>query len=63
MHLGIDYGAKLAGTTAVCYEQNGQFHLLQSERKKDADKFIHQTIEKLQPATVFIDAPLSLPMA
>jgi len=63
MHLGIDYGAKLAGTTAICFEEAGQLYILQSEKKKDADKFIQQTIEKLSPTAVFIDAPLSLPIA
>lgn len=63
MHLGIDYGAKLAGTTAICFEKNGQLHLRQSEKKKDADKFVQHTIEELQPTAVFIDAPLSLPAA
>lgn len=63
MHLGIDYGAKLAGTTAICFEKNGWLHLRQSEKKKDADKFVQHTIEELQPTAVFIDAPLSLPAA
>lgn len=63
MHLGIDYGAKLAGTTAISYEQNGQLYILQSEKKKDADKFVQQTITQLNPSTIFIDAPLSLPKA
>ena len=33
MHLGIDYGAKLAGTTAICYEQAGRLQIVQSENK------------------------------
>lgn len=63
MHLGIDYGAKLAGTTAICFEQSGELQILQSEKKKDADKFIQQTIKEIQPTAIFIDAPLSLPLA
>jgi len=63
MHLGIDYGAKLAGTTAICFEQAGQLRIVQSEKKKDADKFVQQTIKKLQPRAIYIDAPLSLPLA
>lgn len=63
MHLGIDYGAKLAGTTAICFEKNNQLHIIQSEKKKDADKFVLQAIEEMQPTAVFIDAPLSLPLA
>jgi len=56
MHLGIDYGAKLAGTTAICYEKNKQLILLQSEKKKDADKFVQQAVEQWQPTSIFIDA-------
>lgn len=63
MHLGIDYGAKLAGTTAICYEQEGQLLIQQSEKKKDADKFIQVMIDTLKPTAIFIDAPLSLPLA
>ena len=63
MHLGIDYGAKLAGTTAICFEKNKQLVLLQSEKKKDADKFVQQAVEQWQPNSIFIDAPLSLPLA
>jgi len=39
MHLGIEYGAKLAGTTAICFEKNEQLVIFQSEKKKDADYF------------------------
>ena len=63
MHFGIDYGSKLAGTTVICFEKNEQLHLLQSEKKKDADAFVKQQIDALQPSQVFIDAPLSLPAA
>lgn len=63
MHLGIDYGAKLAGTTAICFEKKGKLKVVQSEKKKDADKFIRQQINDLQPNAIFIDAPLSLPLA
>jgi len=63
MHLGIDYGSKLAGTTAICYQEGNELVILQSEKKKDADKFIEFYIATLNPAHVFIDAPLSLPGA
>lgn len=36
---------------------------LQSEKKKDADAFIINFVEKHQPQKIFIDAPLSLPAA
>lgn len=63
MHLGIDYGAKLAGTTAICFEKNEQLVIFQSEKKKDADKFVQQTVMQVQPTAIFLDAPLSLPLA
>jgi len=63
MHLGIDFGSKLAGTTAICYQDDSKLVVLQSEKKKDADKFILDLVEKLSPAQIFIDAPLSLPAA
>jgi predicted nuclease with RNAse H fold len=59
--LGIDFGAKLAGTTAVCYLDKDKLHLQQSKKKKDADVFLTHIIHELNPTHVFIDAPLSLP--
>ncbi len=61
--IGVDYGSKLAGTTAVCFCQDEQFHFFQSEKKKDADAFLEGMIERLSPKYVFLDAPLSLPGA
>lgn len=62
-HFGIDYGAKTAGTTAICFKKNDELHVLQSVKKKNADAFIKKTIDSLTPTHVFIDAPLSLPIA
>ena len=59
--IGIDFGAKLAGTTAVCFARGQQLHLLQSTKKQDADAWLCQRIEELQPSSVYMDAPLSLP--
>ncbi len=60
--IGIDYGSKLAGTTALAYlSPTGVAIPLQSTAKKDADAFILQHLESLPPHQVFIDAPLSLP--
>lgn len=61
MHLAIDYGSKLAGTTALCWAADGQLHLAQSAKKQDADVFLQNKIDELAPSAVFIDAPLSLP--
>lgn len=63
MHLGIDYGSKLAGTTAICYQEGDALTIIQSEKKQDADRFINDTVESLKPEQIFIDAPLSLPAA
>ena len=63
MHLGIDYGSKLAGTTAICYQEGDELKVIQSEKKKDADKFILEHVNRLSPAKIFIDATLSLPLA
>ena len=59
--IGVDYGSKLAGTTAICYFQNEGVQVCQSAKKQDADKFILQEVEKLNPEMIFLDAPLSLP--
>ena len=59
--IGIDYGSKLAGTTAICYEKNGIICVTQSLKKKDADVFIKRFCEEHQPDHIYIDAPLSLP--
>lgn len=60
-HFGIDFGAKLAGTTAVCFAKDGKLHLLQSAKKRDADAWLRRLFEEQKPSAVFMDAPLSLP--
>lgn len=59
--IGVDFGAKMAGTTAICYEEDSTLSIIQSQKKKDADKFLTEFIESYKPKKVFIDAPLSLP--
>ena len=61
VHLGIDFGAKLAGSTAVCRAKNGELHLLQSAKKQDADAWLRSLIAELKSPAIFMDAPLSLP--
>lgn len=63
MLVGIDYGAKLAGTTALAWIEDSKVMLLQSEKKKDADAFILDFTTKYKPSHIFIDAPLSIPPA
>lgn len=61
MFLGIDFGAKMAGTTSICYLHNNTLYLEQSLKKSNADLLIQKLIRKLSPSSIFIDAPLSLP--
>lgn len=63
MHFGIDYGSKLAGTTAICYQKDQSLFIEQSKKKEDSDQFLQEHIQKLKPDKIFIDAPLSLPKA
>ncbi len=62
-HLGIDYGSKLAGTTAVCWLERDELIIQQSAKKQNADQMIEDLLNKLKPESVFIDCPLSLPAA
>lgn len=62
-HIGIDYGSKLAGTTSICYKSNNEINLLISDKKQDADEFITRFLLDNEIDYVFIDAPLSLPLA
>ncbi|MEJ8755715.1 hypothetical protein WG947_01795 [Pontibacter sp. H259] len=59
--MGVDYGAKLAGTTAAAMVKNNTLQVWQSARGQDADEFLLQLIQDERPGVVFIDAPLTLP--
>ena len=63
MHFGIDYGSKLAGTTVITYNDGKVLRQRSSQKNKDADRFVIETIKALDPESVFLDAPLSLPNA
>ncbi len=60
---GIDYGSKLAGTTALATlcPKTGIIRVQSTEKKKDADAFLETALQDIKPEYVFIDAPLSLP--
>lgn len=60
---GIDYGSKLAGTTAIAYVMADRVIFEQSAKKQDADLFLQQVVVDQSLDTLFIDAPLSLPKA
>lgn len=59
--MGIDFGAKLAGTTAIAYNQEQELHLEQSRKGEDADAWLLKRIQEIHPVVVILDAPLSLP--
>jgi predicted nuclease with RNAse H fold len=59
---GIDYGAKLAGTTAICYgDSTDSLQVYLAEKKQDADQFLLDFFSNHQVKIIGIDAPLSLP--
>ena len=59
--MGVDYGAKLAGTTAAAMVVAGSLQVRQSPRGQDADVWLQHLIREWQPAVVYLDAPLTLP--
>ncbi len=60
---GVDYGSKLAGTTAIAaIAASGSIDIHQSAKGQDADRFLLEQITSIQAQQIFIDAPLSLPM-
>jgi len=60
---GIDFGAKLAGTTAITILRDSKFQIHDCKKGDDADAWILELVERLSIKTIFIDAPLSLPPA
>jgi predicted nuclease with RNAse H fold len=61
--VGIDYGSKLAGTTAIAIFDTSTKQILmqQSAKKQDADAFVLSVLLEHPADFVGIDAPLSLP--
>ena len=60
---GVDFGAKLAGTTAITYILEDQLKIAQTTKGQDADKWLVKIIKENNLDYIFIDAPLSLPGA
>jgi predicted nuclease with RNAse H fold len=60
---GIDYGSKMAGTTALCFREmgTGQTFFRKSGKNEDADQFLLEELQLHKPQVIFLDAPLSLP--
>ncbi|MCX8071749.1 MAG: DUF429 domain-containing protein [Candidatus Binatia bacterium] len=63
MIAGVDFGARWAGTTVICFDVGSQLRFLRVPQKQDADEFLEAFLRKSQPQAVYIDAPLSLPAA
>lgn len=63
MICGIDYGSKLSGTTVCAWQDGTGIQLQQSCPKQDADAFLVDLLADLNVASVYVDAPLSLPAA
>lgn len=61
--IGIDYGAKMAGTTCMVWEEYNQLQVAVSKKGQDADDWLEEFVYKYQPHFICIDAPLSLPGA
>jgi predicted nuclease with RNAse H fold len=59
--IGIDFGAKAAGTTVICHRERGLFRFQRSEKGGDADAWLEERVSTIRPEEIYIDAPLSLP--
>jgi predicted nuclease with RNAse H fold len=62
-HIGIDFGARTAGTTVICHRERGLFHFQRCAKGDDGDAWLNATVISMAPEAVYIDAPLSLPGA
>jgi predicted nuclease with RNAse H fold len=61
--IGIDFGARTAGTTVICHRERGLFHFQRCEKGADSDSWLDDQVVAMAPEAVYIDAPLSLPGA
>jgi predicted nuclease with RNAse H fold len=61
MIFGIDYGSRMSGNTAICWNEGNEIKIIQVKKKSCADQAIKDHIHQLRPSLVAIDAPLSLP--
>ncbi len=61
--IAVDYGKKLKGTTAIACWQNDGLTLIQCPEGQDADRWLLNCTSELEPERIFLDAPLSLPLA
>jgi len=61
--IGIDYGAKLAGTTCIAWCEINVIQVDRVQKGKDADAWLENMVKQLNPDFICIDAPLTLPAA
>ncbi|MBX2979048.1 MAG: hypothetical protein KF905_07125 [Flavobacteriales bacterium] len=61
--IGIDFGARAAGTTVICHRERGLFRFERSDKGGDADTWLQERILQMRPSAIYLDAPLSLPGA
>lgn len=63
MICGVDYGSKMAGTTAIASLNlsDSVVQVFASAKGQDADAWISEWLLSQRPNAVFLDAPLSLP--
>lgn len=61
--VGIDFGAQLAGTTAIACLRNNEILIEQNKRGRSSDSFVEEYFSALKerPGLISVDAPLSLP--
>ncbi|GIW44953.1 MAG: hypothetical protein KatS3mg077_2235 [Candidatus Binatia bacterium] len=63
MIAGVDFGARFAGTTVVCFDLGDHLELLRVARGEDADARLFAFVAARGPRALYLDAPLSLPAA
>jgi hypothetical protein len=61
--VGIDFGSKLAGTTSICFFNNDLLHFESTKKGQDADTMMLRFLQSSMYKYVFIDSPMSLPLA
>jgi predicted nuclease with RNAse H fold len=61
--IGIDLGARFAGTTVLCMRERGLFTFERINKGEDVDSWLTQRVTELHPEAIYMDAPLSLPGA
>ena len=61
--IGIDFGAQFSGNSVIAHLTNNEVQLIQVAKKQHTDTWLKAIVEKINPNAVYIDAPLSLPIA